>query len=419
MRWLAAERTAGTVEARWGQTHMHVPRGIYGRYLCETVQDLVERGRPAGVSVEYAYDTVVDVSPAADPASHALRVECERAGALDADHVVLCTGNSEPVPLPFEGSSAFYQAAPGRYVNNPWQHIDRLHEVIGNPDASVALIGSRLTAVDCLLTLKNAGHRGDIRVVSRTGRFPAANPGEELPDLVPPEEAVPMLCGDGAIGVLPPNDQLLAMRQDGSGAATVDTALVDKVFSHVEEETRRAQQRQADDEHAPPWQTYVDSLRPVFNRFWLAMPTAERVHFLTRWRGAWETRRHRMAPGLRGQIDELLASGQLQHRTGNLVGLRLVDAEDVGSSPIQVSVEGVEAFQADWVVNCSGPSLDCRRTALRRPEDPGHPLLDRLVARGLVAAEPSGICLLVDVASGRLLNAALHPSPHHCESLAS
>lgn len=365
---------SGTADHGRGRGVNGTPGAVSIEFLRDTVCDITEEGEdvtsllePAGAHADTGADAGArDVAAGQEPSSVATRqptpvaaacnagghlvVHCERGGSLRADHVALCTGNSAPSPVHFVGSDKFYGAAPGRYINNPWTHIDRLDDIIGDPEAAVALIGSRLTAVDCLLTLKHAGHRGPIRVISRTGQFPRANPGEDLPPLMNPAVAAPMLC-DPEHGVLPSWEQVVTLRQDGSGASAVDADAIDAVFQHVMDACDRAarQEKMPDRQHQHrprdfgtqttsgyevdiqagvgeaagdsshqnlPWQSAVDSLRPVFNTLWLAMSTANRARFLTRWRGAWETRRHRMAPDPAVEIEELMASRQVWRREG-------------------------------------------------------------------------------------------------------
>ena len=76
--------------------------------------------------------------------------------------VVLATGNAPPdddvLPAAVVGHAG--------YVADPWRFDYR--KAVGD----VLVIGSGLTALDVLLALEAAGHRGSVFVVSRRGRFP-------------------------------------------------------------------------------------------------------------------------------------------------------------------------------------------------------------------------------------------------------
>jgi len=110
----------------------------------------------------------------------------------------------------------------------------------------------------------------------------------------------------------------------------------------------------------------------------------------------------------------------MEHMTGKLQQMQLLQPRDPAHSPVSITVEGAAApFHADWVINCSGPSLDYREGARQGSRDAGQQVIDRMVARGQVAPEATGVCLLVDVRSGRLLEGtkrALAPSRRLCES---
>jgi uncharacterized NAD(P)/FAD-binding protein YdhS len=79
------------------------------------------------------------------------------------DYVILCAGGSvlsDPFNLAgFEG-----------YIPNPYPTRERLREI--PPDASVGILGSGLTAVDVAVSLKERGHRGPVRMYSRSGVLP-------------------------------------------------------------------------------------------------------------------------------------------------------------------------------------------------------------------------------------------------------
>ena len=189
-RWVAAGRDAGTVGLEFGEGgDWHVPRGVYGQYIRDTVEhelalELKEAGEageagtglgPGGTTVRVvrgevvAVDTVntvkqtptVSAEEGAEGEGGNLRVEVVLSSSdnsdssnsssssssnsssgdsssgdsssgtrsvIHPDHVILCTGNLPPAGLPFPGSDAFFASQPGRYLSNPWPVIDSLDE---------------------------------------------------------------------------------------------------------------------------------------------------------------------------------------------------------------------------------------------------------------------------------------------------
>jgi hydroxyacylglutathione hydrolase len=86
-----------------------------------------------------------------------------------------------------------------------------------------------------------------------------------------------------------------------------------------------------------------------------------------------------MAPPIADVIESELRNGTLEIREGHL------DAVDVSRRGAQVTVrthEGKHIFHADYVINCTGPSMNYRRVP--------SALLQNLFDRGLVTPGPLG-----------------------------
>src|SRR5690606_30189789 len=140
-------------------------RHWYGRYVADMFDDAVRQARAAGVIVDIVRDDVVRVLPG--PGGRH-RVECAGGFVAEAERVALCPGmqaQSDPLPGIVD--------APG-YFADPW----RLPELPG--DARIAILGTRLTAIDTFLTLAARGHRGPILLASRSGRLPRLRGSETV-----------------------------------------------------------------------------------------------------------------------------------------------------------------------------------------------------------------------------------------------
>jgi uncharacterized NAD(P)/FAD-binding protein YdhS len=101
----------------------------------------------------------------------------------------------------------------------------------------------------------------------------------------------------------------------------------------------------------------------------------------------WDVHRHRLAPKVAARIDALLASSQLEVEAGRLVEIRAAgDGFEVLWRPR--GENAVEAARTDWVVNCVGPHSDIQRA--------GEPILDHLIAGGMVRSDPLHLGLEID-----------------------
>ena len=89
---------------------------------------------------------------------------------LEADDVVLATGNGQ-APL------AWLPDLPG-VIRDPWAP-GALEDVA--PAASVAIVGTGLSAIDVVLSLRDRGHRGPVTMLSSHGLLPEPHLAGVLP----------------------------------------------------------------------------------------------------------------------------------------------------------------------------------------------------------------------------------------------
>src|SRR5438309_885705 len=72
---------------------------------------------------------------------------------VEAEHVVLATGNEPPAGLP---GSAELEGHPG-WIGNPWQAWENRLPAAGG---TVVLLGTGLTSVDAIITMRTLGWMG-------------------------------------------------------------------------------------------------------------------------------------------------------------------------------------------------------------------------------------------------------------------
>lgn len=295
------------------------PRAIFGRYI----QSLL--ASTEGFEQEIA--TVTDIRPCHPGAVLML----DNGSEVRADRIVLAVGNFDPSPLPGITKAALQS---GVYFHNA--SSPAAYEGLA-PDAHVSLVGTGLTSIDVVLRLRELGHRGNIIAISRHGVFPNRH-----------DDYTPLNVS--AIPFDTPATCVAYLR-----------ALRATIRSGVE------------------WRAAIDSLRAVTNDLWLRLPLKEKKRLRRHLQRRWDVVRHRMAPEIANTLEAELRNQTLEIREGHLDG---VDVSPEGALVTVRTSDGKRSFQADRVINCTGPSMNYRRIP--------SALLQNLFARKLITPGPLG-----------------------------
>lgn len=308
----------------------YAQRRHFGRYLRSILDDAIAGGHVALVDGR---------ATAAERAADGWKVTLDNGEIVRSDALVLATGNQTPAALP--GTESIRD----RMIDNPWS--DRARAAIDDAasrGADVLILGTSLTMVDVALSLASAGHQGKIVALSRRGKIPLSN-GIDEPAPIEWEQA--------------PQPRVRAVaRWLRARAAEVG------------------------------WRPAVDSLRPLSHRLWQALPMREKRLFLRYGRPWWDIHRHRIAPEVAKQVEQLIQQGRLE-----IVAGRLLDARVAGGE-IEVTYRRRGQDSADtprrfgYIFNCTGPLGDISRTQ--------DPLLRALLDAHLVEPDELSIGLSVD-----------------------
>jgi uncharacterized NAD(P)/FAD-binding protein YdhS len=270
-----------------------VPRRLYGDYL-GALLDNAAAAAPPGTTCERIVASVIDIAPA--EGGTAARVGLADGQSLRVDRAVLSLGNYAPAH-PRLADMRFCESP--RYVRDPWQPgaLDSVPT-----DQPVLLIGTGLTMLDALLSLRARGVEGRVHALSRRALLPQAH---RSPGAPPTFEHLPP---DLAAGPPTALSYLRAVR------------------SHV----KRMAKEGVD------WRDVIASLRPSTPALWQRLSVAERARFLRHLRPYWEVHRHRAAPGPAAALRADIDAGRLR-----------------GSA-------AVSTLEVSAVVNCTGPESDTR-----------------------------------------------------------
>lgn len=153
-----------------------IPRMVYGDYLRSLMQHhLQSAGGMTPVATRFVTGEAMDIEPQGDTAV----VRLANSDTIEADRVVLATGNEAPAALPGAETLDDHPA----WVADPWQPWEQR---LPRPEGSIVILGTGLTTVDAIITLRALGWLGSIHAISRHGWFPHAHfRGIEYPDFPP------------------------------------------------------------------------------------------------------------------------------------------------------------------------------------------------------------------------------------------
>lgn len=333
-----------TPEAELRETFM--PRRVYGDYLrslsLQYTQPLDYRGC---VETHFVDEEATDIIPEGTGA----RIVLASGREIQADKVVLATGNETPANLP--GTEKLHEH-PG-YAANPWQNWESR---LPAATESIVLLGTGLTAVDAIISLLALDWRGTIYAVSRNGLLPQSHFKGAIHPEFPPE---------------------------GIDIATLG---LERLVELIEQHCMRLS---ALGENPA---IVVDKLRPHTQRIWQGFSTSERKTFVQRYAARWNVMRHRIAQPIHRQVTTAINEGRLKISRGSITRL-----EPHGShirvrldSPAALETNGTHPsmFEAALVINCTGPQTRFSATHSR--------LLRNLLSRGVVQPDAMDMGVHID-----------------------
>jgi uncharacterized NAD(P)/FAD-binding protein YdhS len=313
-----------------------VPRRIYGDYLRSLMHHHLQASNPTWpATVEFVVGEAIDIESVNGGSVVILR-DGQR---LEADRVVLAIGNEPPAELPGAERLAEHPA----WIGNPWGGWE---DQLPPAGGTIVLLGTGLSTVDAVISLRTRGWQGTIRAVSRHGWLPQAHfRGIEYPDFPPA----------------------------GSDLATVG---LDHLVRLMEDHCARLHARGANPA------IIVDKMRPHTQRIWQSFSIEERRRFARDYAARWNILRHRIAPEIHAQIASAQITGQLHVHAG------VIERVEPAGSRVRAVLACGTALEGDLVVNATGPQI---RLSGTRSE-----LLRTVLDRGLITADGMDMGLHVD-----------------------
>jgi uncharacterized NAD(P)/FAD-binding protein YdhS len=312
-------------------------RGDFGLYLRDRLASRL-RAREHRARLDFVRAKAVSCN---DGQGDGISFVLDTGGSLRARTVVLALGvGSAGLPVASDRVSA---AARGRIIENPWtmgwlSHVGRNDEI--------CVLGSGLTMIDQVLSLRARGHRGPIRALSRRGLVP-------MPHLDRRSEPVAVDLPDGA------------------------------ELSQVLHALRRSADDVAD------WRSVIDGLRPKTQALWQGLTMAQRSRFMRHALAWWNIHRHRIAPDVHREFQALVADGTVKVEAGFLSAIH-DDGDGVRVEYRPRGSQNATTFIADLVVNCTG----MEKAGIRH-----SPLLRTMCDLGLIRIDELSLGIVVDKTS--------------------
>jgi uncharacterized NAD(P)/FAD-binding protein YdhS len=291
-RWLrnssTAERWCASLGVPIPGPEDYAPRALFASYLDSVREFAVRRAREQGVEVHWINATAGRLTRDGER----WRLTAGSAG-IHARSCVLATGNEPRSVLGAVDDSGLHEG--------PWGLTDR-HVAAWGP-GPVVLVGTGLTAIDALLSVRSLGFGGEIVAFSRSGQLPRAHRRTD--------------------------DRLALSRRQADSIDSLPSLL---------EAVHRTRQLGHD------WRVVIDALRPHTWEIWQRFSRSDQVEVARDWSTVWSVHRHRMAPELADRISTEIGTGQLR-----------IDV----SRQLTTTVKGLRPAA---VIDCTGPELNWSRS---------------------------------------------------------
>lgn len=313
-----------------------IPRMIYGDYIRSLMQHHLQgAGELANVKADMVEGLVEDI----ERVDKGVVVRLKDGRHLTAGRVVLSTGNEAPADLP-GGERLHGHAA---WIANPWQSWE---QSLPPPGGTIVLLGTGLTTVDAVISLRAMGWQGRIHAVSRHGWLPHSHfRGIEYDAFPPPDVDLASLGLKGLLKLI--EEHCTILRDKGANPAII-----------------------------------VDKMRPFTQRIWAGFTLDEKRDFARHHAARWNINRHRIAPEIHAQLTTAQLTGYLKVHAANILSVEPAEGR------VRVHLEDGQTLEGDLVINATGPHTDFLRTR--------SALLQRLLQRGLIAPDDMGMGVRVD-----------------------
>ena len=347
------------------------PRPLFGRYVHEQFERIVAQAAALGVRVQVVRNTVVAIARHAAGQGQGARSQIQLTDLAGAsyvvDQLVLCNGNL--------ASDKFDALVPcAGFINSPYP-VRALSQAIP-VQATVAILGANLSAIDAVVALKAHRHAGQIHCFSRQGVLPAVRSVHRthVPSRLSRAQVHAMaLAKGGRLGM----DDVLGMLREQILAIDPGFDVRDIAGGGADAARQLNRELDAACSGPRPWQAVLAAANEVIDLLWFYLDQPSRQQFQSRWRSQWMSRRAMFPVQNARQLQHLIKAGQL-HIHG---GFNTCEPVADGAGFIlhyRAAAAQAKEQRCDIVINATGFSQDARQTS--------DPLVTQLLQSGLARA---------------------------------
>lgn len=326
--WKAKEKNYFYLKEKF-EENSFFPRFIFGDYLETTLNQSVNN-KPDFVDFFSINDEAIDGTLT----STGWMIKLSSGTELNVQFVVLATGNIPPSDPSYLSQEVLESK---RYLNNPWD--ESLFESI-NTNESIGILGSGLSMVDVLMTLKRKDFQGKIVSFSRSGKLPKVH--AKVDNQHPTN--LPILKGKI-------NEDVKLLRNWIRENGSISEAVI------------------------------LDVLRPVTSSIWQSWDTLDQLRFLRHLRPFWESFRHRIPEESMAMISDWVNSGKLTFLRTRIQSAKL-ENETISLFTDDVS-NGKRSYDFNRLINCTGPDTKLKQVK--------SSLYSNLIEKGYLSVSPNGI----------------------------
>ncbi|MBC3775840.1 FAD/NAD(P)-binding protein [Pseudomonas sp. SWRI99] len=317
-----------------------VPRQVYGEYLSDILKQAADKSGD-GMSFQQISCEVLGIRY---QGNH-FEISIKDGTRLYAEHAVLALGNFSPV-VPHELKALLGTAY---YIQDPWS--SQIDQKPLEPNESVLLIGTGLTALDTATRLLQQGHSGSIYMVSRRGLLP-------LP------------------------------HRKGNRQAALDYPIEEELFQNQPSVLNYSRILRSIIKRTDcDWRDVIAAIRPITDKLWLRLNQCERRRFLRHLQPYWDIHRHRVAPDSFDIFKASCANRQIKTFAGR------IQSFSISNNHLSViikprSSESMIEIEVGRIINCTGPNTNL--------ELANEPLIDQLLDSKLALQDEQKLGLLVN-----------------------
>ncbi|MFT3741761.1 MAG: FAD/NAD(P)-binding protein [Gammaproteobacteria bacterium] len=316
------------------------PRYYFGEYLKDIAHKLRQEEETNGVLIKYHTQCeVTDIQHAAE--DRYLIVTSK--GQYHCDYAILCTGH-----LP----TSTYRHFIGQkgYFHDPWDR--EIYQPIAR-DEDVVIIGTRLTAIDCVLKLVSQEHQGNISLVSRSGLLPAVL-AKEIPSYTLRHltiENLNHLTHNGRSTLsLEKLLQLFWKELSESENKTLTYEIIPKSIVDISPLDWLDKEILSAESNHKPWQQVLFALYSLTPFIWNLLSLSDKQQFLAQYQSLFLTYLTAFPLENAYQIRQLLKRGQLDIYGG------LTHIAKQGKK--YISFLPNKNLSSTYLFNCTGPGYD-------------------------------------------------------------